>query len=336
MSFHRLKEEHVRPEFSHPFLTTVNQAFLFLFYCCKRRNCSHSSQSMLSPVAIVALTERYTLISTAVIVFMGLIGNVLIILVFKKLKIFRNNQCAFYFIFESAVNIPLLIYNFILRLITVRHGFNIWYLSPIWCKLRIIIGQTLVLVLFSTICFTAFDQFLATSYCVSFRNRSSMNLARRLVLVGISLSLCHSIAFGAFFEAKPPGDCAAAYPVLNRYYSYFFYPILAGLIPIMIASCFSLLAYSNVRRIIRRQIPLVRRRLDQQLTKLVLLRVVLLIIFNTPFVIYRIYSINISIHPTDSMRIAIERLVQAFANSLLYLNYTVICACVCVISDNHT
>lgn len=278
---------------------------------------------MLSPATISLFTERYILSSMIVIVLMGVLGNILIILVFNKLKIFRKKQCVFYFLVESTMDILLLINNLTLRLLTVRYGFEIWYSSPVWCKIRIVIGQTLVLVLFSTICFTAFDQFLGTSYLAYIRNKSSMKLAQRLVFTGISLSLSHSVAFGVLFDAKPPGDCAAAYPVLLRYYSYFFYPILTGLLPILIAGCFSTFAFRNVRCIIRRQIPLVRRRLDQQLTKFVLLRVSLLVIFNTPFVIYRVYSINVSIPPTDTMRIAIERLIQAIINSLLYLNYTV-------------
>lgn len=278
---------------------------------------------MSSPATISAFTQQYAIISTLVIFFLGVVGNSLIVLVFTNLKTFRNNQCVFYLMNESIVDIALLIYNCTIRLLTFRYGSDLWYSSPIWCKLRIVIGQTLVLFLFSNICFTAVDQFLFTSYSVYFRSRSSMKLARRLMIVSISYSFCHSIAFGVLFDAKPPGDCAAAYPVLIRYYSYFFYPILTGLLPIVISGCFSIFAYRNVRRIVRRQLPIVRRRLDQQLTQFVLLRVGVLIMLNTPFVIYRIYSINVSVSPTDSMRVAIDRLAQAIMNSCLYLNYAV-------------
>ena len=143
-----------------------------------------------------------------------------------------------------------------------------------------------------------------------------MKLARYFVIVAICCSLAHSIAFGVFFEAKPLADCAASYPILLQYYSYFFYLFLCGLLPILISGCFSMLAYRNVRR-----------RLDRQLTKLVLMRVTFLIILNTPFVIYRIYSINVIINSRDSMRLAIERLIQAIINSFLYLNYAVKILC---------
>jgi hypothetical protein len=91
----------------------------------------------------------------------------------------------------------------------------------------------------------------------------------------------------------------------------------------LISGSVSILAYRNVRRIIRRQLPIIRRRLDRQLTKFVLTRVIFLIIFNIPFVIYRIYAINVIINPNDSMGLAIERLIQAIIGSIFNLNFAV-------------
>ena len=51
-----------------------------------------------------------------------------------------------------------------------------------------------------------------------------------------------------------------------------------GLLPIFVSSLFSLLAYRNVRRIVRRQIPMDRRRLDQQLTAMIFMRVIFFIL----------------------------------------------------------
>ena len=133
----------------------------------------------------------------------------------------------------------------------------------------------------------------------------------------------HSIIFGIFFDAIPQVDCTVSQAILIRYYSYFFYPILCGFCPILISGSVSILAYRNVRRIIRRQLPIIRRRLDRQLTKFVLTRVIFLIIFNIPFVIYRIYAINVIINPNDSMGLAIERLIQAIIGSIFNLNFAV-------------
>jgi hypothetical protein len=99
--------------------------------------------------------------------------------------------------------------------------------------------------------------------------------------------------------------------------------VSAGALPIIIASVFAFLAYRNVRRIVRRQIPIVRRRLDQQMTAMILMRVILLVCLVSPFTIYRIFIINFPISQSDPMKYAIGRLVQTILMSLFSLNYTV-------------
>jgi hypothetical protein len=126
---------------------------------------------------IMTITQQYNISTIIIIVIMGLIGNSLNILVFTRLKIFQKNQCTFYLIGESIVDINLLIYNFLIRFLVFLYGLNIWSYSSIWCKLRIIIGQTFVLVLFSIVCFAAFDQCLSASYSYYVRQRSTMKLA---------------------------------------------------------------------------------------------------------------------------------------------------------------
>ncbi len=272
---------------------------------------------------ILAISQDYTISTNVIIVIIGFIGNLLNILVFTKLKLFRNNQCIFYLTVESIVDMGAVMFTFVLRFFMFLYGSDLAQYSSVWCKLRTIMLQTLLLLSFFAVCFAAIDQFLSTSYSVYLRQISTMNLARRLVIVSLCFSLGHSIGFGIFFNAIPSVDCVISYPILLNYYSYFFYPILCGLLPILISGSISILSYRNVRRIIRRQLPIVRRRLDHQLTKLVLTRVIFLIIFVAPVVIYRIYAINTIINPTDSLRIAIERLILAFISTMFSLNYAV-------------
>jgi hypothetical protein len=69
--------------------------------------------------------------------------------------------------------------------------------------------------------------------------------------------------------------------------------------------------------------PIVRRRLDRQMTAMVLLRVVIFVCFTLPYTIYRIYVINFPISQTKPMEYAIGRLIQAIFLSFVDLNYTV-------------
>ncbi|CAF0820530.1 unnamed protein product [Adineta steineri] len=280
--------------------------------------------SLSSTIArLVTITQVYTTTTNFLIFIFGLIGNTLNILVFTKLKLFQNNQCIFYLTIESIININFLTFNFLLRFLTTLYGSDLTQYSSIWCKIKVIISQTLALFALYTICFTTIDQFFSTSYLVNLRKISTLKLARLLVIISLCFSLCHSICFGSFFNSKLPADCALTNPILINYYSYFFFPILCGLLPLLISSLVSFFAYRNVRRIIQRQLPVLRRRLDQQLTKFVLIRVIFLVLFVTPIVIYRIYTTKVIINPNDSLRLAIERLVLAIMYSLFSMNYAI-------------
>jgi hypothetical protein len=105
--------------------------------------------------------------------------------------------------------------------------------------------------------------------------------------------------------------------------TFFFYPVLVGLLPIVIASSFSLLAFRNVRRIVRRQVPIERRRFDRQITAMILLRVVFFIFFTLPYIVHRIYIVNVPILQANLVPYAIGQLVQGIFISIADLNYTV-------------
>ncbi|CAF0973441.1 unnamed protein product [Rotaria sordida] len=282
---------------------------------------------------LLTIAQQYAIYTNFIIFIIGFVGNLLNILVFTKLKIFRNNQCIFYLLIESIVDINAVIYNLIMRLLTVIYGSDLSQYSTPWCKLRTMMGQTYLLISLFTICCAAIDQFLSTSHLIHLRQKSTLNLARRLVIISVCFSIVHSIGFGVFYNAKPFVDCLVSYQVLVQYYSYFFYPILCGLLPIFISGSFGFLAYRNVRRIVRRQLPIVRRRLDHQLTKFVLVRVIFLIICLSPVCIFRIYTINTITQPSNPLRMAIERLFQAFIGSMFNLHFAGNC-CIFLVSSS--
>jgi hypothetical protein len=91
----------------------------------------------------------------------------------------------------------------------------------------------------------------------------------------------------------------------------FFYSLLAGLLPIVIASFFSLLTFRNIRHVVRPQLSIVRRRLDRQMTAMVLIRVIVYICLVLPYNIYRIYAIHFPI------------IIQAIFISFVSLNFMV-------------
>ncbi|CAF3893951.1 unnamed protein product, partial [Adineta steineri] len=108
-----------------------------------------------------------------------------------------------------------------------------------------------------------------------------------------------------------------------QYSTYFFYPILSGFLPIVIASSFSMLAYRNVRHIVRRQLPIVRRKLDKQITAMVLMRVIAYVCLVSPYNTYRIYAVNFPASRSVPMAYAIGRLLQTILLSINNINFVI-------------
>jgi hypothetical protein len=152
---------------------------------------------------------------------------------------------------------------------------------------------------------------------------STIKLAYRLTFVNVCFAILHNIPLLILTEIHPIAGCKVYNTILNRYYSFFYYPIVTSALPLIVTITFSSLAYRNVRRIVRRQMPILRRRLDRQLTAMILARVICLVTLGLPYVIYSLCQLNININENDSMGLSINRLIGVILVSLFYANYSI-------------
>jgi hypothetical protein len=253
----------------------------------------------------------------------GITGNILIILVFTTVKVFKGNQCAFYLIVESISNIGLLLAVYVSTILTHILGYDPYLTSLNWCKIRTMISQAFALCSLYTVCFLAFDQYLSTNHRYSWRQLSTLKLAHCFVFVNVCFVVIHSTSFLFVTEIHQSMGCAVYNPIIKRYYAFFYYPILSSILPLIITTSFSLLAYRNVRRIIRRQVPVIRRRLDRQFTAITLARVVCIVSCGMPFIFVSLYELNMNNNEDNYVELAIVNLISTILNSLLYTNFSV-------------
>ncbi|CAF3883147.1 unnamed protein product [Adineta steineri] len=182
--------------------------------------------------------------------------------------------------------------------------------------------------------FTQFKQFRTNRCAFYITIESISNLIYQFLTISLTIltsiyqddatgrfSFC--IALGCSYDIQPTLGCVPSNYVAVQYLTYFFYPVLIGFLPIAIASSFSMLAYHNVRRIVRRQLPIVRRKLDKQITAMVLMRVIAFVFLLLPFITYRIYTINFPTSRSVSMTFAIGKLIQAILTSIYIINYAI-------------
>ncbi|CAF1422068.1 unnamed protein product [Adineta steineri] len=272
---------------------------------------------------ILSFATQYSIYTGCITFSFGVIGNVLNLLVFTQLKLFRTNRCAFYITIESITNF---IYQFVsisLTVLTSIYGDDATGRFLIWCKLRYILAQTCALTNFYMICFSAVDQFFSTNHRLNLRQMCTLKLGRYFAFIFICFVIIHSIVLGSSYDIKPTLGCVLSNYVWVQYSTYFFNPILYGFLPIVIASTFSILGYRNVRRIVRRQLPIVRRKLDKQITAMVLIRVIAFVCLTLPNNAYRIYVINFPISRSMPMVYAVGRLLQAILLSVNNINYMI-------------
>ncbi|CAF0987920.1 unnamed protein product [Adineta steineri] len=272
---------------------------------------------------ILKFATQYSIYTGCITFSFGIIGNTLNLLVFTQLKLFRTNRCAFYITIESIFNFIYQFFSISLTILTSIYGDDATGRSSIWCKLRYIVAQTCALTTFYMICFTAVDQFFSTNHRLNLRQMCTLRLGRYFAFVCICFTIIHSIALGSSYGIQPTFGCIISDHIWVQYSTYFFYPILFGFLPIVTASTFSMLAYRNVRHIVRRQLPIVRRKLDKQMTAMVLMRVIVFVCLATSYSVYRIYTTSFPISQSIPMAYAVGRLIQAIFLSISNINFAI-------------
>jgi hypothetical protein len=272
---------------------------------------------------ILQIANQFSVDIGCISIVIGIIGNAVNIFIFTHLKFFRTNRCVFYLIIESISDMINQLYYISITIFKSLYNNDLSGNSLILCRTKYIIGQSTGLIAFYMISLAAVDQFLSTNCRFYLRPMCTIRVARYLAFLVITVCIVHSVLFSFVFNIVPSAGCIISNPVSIQYATYFFYPVLTGFLPIVIASTFSILAYRNVRRIIPRQLPIQRRRFDRQITAMVLIRVIFFVIFSLPYVITRMYTINNTIALGNPLRFTILTVVQVITAAINNLNFTV-------------
>ena len=276
------------------------------------------------------LAIRYFNISAGSFVFIsGFFGNILNTIVFLSLKTFRKNPCAFCLLVLSIADSGLLLSNVLpsIFLNIFKEHSDVNKMFP--CKIQMAFAQIFGLMSHIIMCIGAIDQFKSTSLN---RPRQSFNLKwiRCLIIIAIIISILYGIPFLIYYDALPlsgtnvtvclPKDNGGLF---SKYVVYVGLPIFGGFLPVTIMSVFGLLAFRNVRRMARRNIPISRLHLDQQLTVMVLMKVLNFCVTVVPFLVIYIVRYIVSSRTNDTIIQKQFQLVNRIFTMLFFVNYAV-------------
>jgi hypothetical protein len=227
----------------------------------------------------------------------------------------------------SIFNIGELISGLLTRILISGYSIDWTQSSVFYCKFRNFHNEVCSTISLTCICLATIDQYFATCSRPRWQKWSHFKVAQYLVIAFLFIWILHGTSYLIFANIihSPKLDmvlCSTLNQIFLQYHSYFNLPILLGFLPIIITVVFGLLAYSNVRNINYRSIPLVRQELDKQLTVMVLVQVFINSFTILPQAIANAFYLNSSMMSNSYLAVQIQ-----FANSLTaffyYINFAV-------------
>ncbi|CAF4426093.1 unnamed protein product, partial [Adineta steineri] len=139
-------------------------------------------------------------------------------------------------------------------------------------------------------CFATTDQYLSTSYNRRYQQWNSIKLACYLCIIAFICAIAHGIPSTIYYNhtislTTNKTICTITNNIYQKYRTYVYFTVIAGALPVFISVLFGSLSYRNVQQLSYRQVPIIRRELDKQLTRMVLVQDVYIFIAIVPYTI---------------------------------------------------
>jgi hypothetical protein len=270
-------------------------------------------------MSLTDIGQKFTIYTGIFLIITGLIGNGINILVFSSLRSCRTTPCIFYFLIGSIANIIYITVNLIARVVAAGTGFDLSRTSVVWCKARTFSSYTFNVISLTCSCLATIDHFFATSQNAKLRGLSNIKLAHRLVFIAIITWCLHGIAPILSCNISPiTQSCVITNPGFQLYTSVYIIGFILTL-PVVTMITFGYLTYRNIHltRV------LAQHQVDRQLTRMVLIQVVLVLVSIVPYGIYHVYSQITSGISKDENRLHIESFISTVLSVLAFCYLTV-------------
>jgi hypothetical protein len=270
-------------------------------------------------MSLLYIAQQITIYFGSFLLVAGLIGNGINILVFSSVLTYRKTPCTFYFLISSIINIAYLTINLISRIVTEASGIDLTIISISWCKIRNFFLATLVLIALSCSCLATIDHYFATSQSAYVRRFSNIKWAHRIATIMIIFWCLHGILPLVFFTITPvPKTCTYLNAGYKIYALVYFFGLVTS-IPISVMVFFAYLTYRNIHltRVLAEQ------QADRQLTRMVLIQILLVVIGFLPYAANTAYNYITSQFIKDTNQQIEELFVLTIFSLLPYLYYAV-------------
>jgi hypothetical protein len=291
---------------------------------------------MSSTTDILALIQQYLTIILGILLIVGVVGNILNCLVFLRKRL-RHNPCSIFFVAASLANITVMIYYIIPTIYSVYNS-PLENTNLIYCKLRLYIRNALLVISRSYLTLACVACYAQTSRNARIRSLCQPKLVIRIVLIVPIIWFIIPLHI-PFLTNIQNGKCLMWTGAAALYHSIYIC-FVAAILPTSLMIVFSLLAYKNLRQMLRNIRPINvsiigqeeghgqhigRIRLnynDRQLSKMLFVQIIVYMIFTISYPIQTLYTATtVIIGETKSDERQIIENFTLFVTSSFLLNF---------------
>ncbi|CAF1518989.1 unnamed protein product [Adineta steineri] len=264
---------------------------------------------------------------------LGAFGLIFNVLIFTRRSL-RREPCSLYFFWSSCFD--LFVVYVMMPLRTLASSFNLDIANyNLWiCKIEYFANYTTRAITCWLIVFACLDRFFHSSTNANIRRMSSLKTTKRAILIIIvTIMLLYSHMLVYFEITNVPDRFGNIVPICNaqkgiyRTFLSFWYMALYSLCPSLLMLLFGILTLNNLRQH-RQIVPTtsgtnqIVRRTDNQLLRMLIAQVLMIIIATLPYSIYQLYTAFTSNVVKDILRIAQENLAARITGPLINFAHT--------------
>ncbi|CAF1104586.1 unnamed protein product [Adineta steineri] len=284
------------------------------------------SDDIIARLPSITIDVNRIILSIQLIV--GTFGNLMNILIFTR-RTLRNNPCSLYFLASSIGNIFFLYSSLLSRLLSSGWQIDFSNTSVLLCKLRIYFVYIFLSLDQWSIVLASFDRYLISSRNIRLRQLSNVSIARKIILITISLIFLihfHTLIWYTSYYKGTVLTCASLGQIYPIIFSIFFL-IFTCLLPPIFMGIFGLLTILNIRKVRIQVVPQnnnVRnerlRTQDRELMKMLLIQVIVSIICTAPFAFDTLFNAIVANFTRSSSFIVINTFADTLARVFIYFN----------------
>jgi hypothetical protein len=267
------------------------------------------------------ITHEISLYVPCLILLVGNVGCLFNFVIFTC-KQLRQNSCGWYFLMSSIIDLFIINFGLITKLLSDYFGINYQNSSRLYCKLRIYIIWVLPCISTSYLVLAALDRCLSTSENVRYRSFSQIKVARRLTIIPIIVYMLTSSHQLFYFDLRP--TCSAqpgGYSIFISIYSIGW----TSLVPQCLLLIFGLITIKNIhqsRKRLLRENVVERSRMNTHLIKMTFIQVIASSILLNIRTIYYSYSVITTNLSKSERQIAFESMLLQISSLVFLANFS--------------